>query len=172
VSSLVSCVSARVEGSERVNFGANGQSAGGKLFVIGVHGVVRRTVVNGCDTTSLATGLPVGSKYSSQRTASCARTCPARSGSPTPSGAPWLRSANVLGGSVSRGGLCREPERILGWYGRLIAPNFDGSKHRSYPGRPRVSREIEALIVRMAQERQLGLRPDLRRPRQSRALPI
>src|SRR5215831_9970001 len=45
-----------------------------------------------------------------------------------------------------------KPETILGWYHRLIARKFDGSKHRSYPGRPRVSREIEALIVRMAQE--------------------
>jgi putative transposase len=45
-----------------------------------------------------------------------------------------------------------KPETILGWYRRLIARKFDGSKHRSYPGRPRVSPEIEALIVRMAQE--------------------
>ena len=44
------------------------------------------------------------------------------------------------------------PETILGWYRRLIARKFDGSKHRSYPGRPRVSAEVEALIVRMAQE--------------------
>ena len=45
-----------------------------------------------------------------------------------------------------------KPETILGWYRRLMARKFDGSKHRSYPGRPRVSPEIEALIVRMAQE--------------------
>ena|SRR5690348_7307549 len=45
-----------------------------------------------------------------------------------------------------------KPETILGWYRRLIARKFDGSKHRSYPGRPRVSPEIEALIARMAQE--------------------
>src|SRR5581483_11276125 len=45
-----------------------------------------------------------------------------------------------------------KPETILGWYGRLIARKFDGSKHRSYPGRPRGSPEIEVLIVRMAQE--------------------
>jgi hypothetical protein len=45
-----------------------------------------------------------------------------------------------------------KPETILGWYRRLIARKFDGSKHRSYPGRPRIEPEIEALIVRMAQE--------------------
>ena len=45
-----------------------------------------------------------------------------------------------------------KPETILSWYRRLIARKFDGSSHRSYPGRPRVSPEIEALIVRMAHE--------------------
>src|SRR5215470_10531416 len=45
-----------------------------------------------------------------------------------------------------------KPETILAWYRRLIARKFDGSKHRSYPGRPRVGSELEALIVRMAQE--------------------
>jgi len=45
-----------------------------------------------------------------------------------------------------------KPETILGWYRRLVARKFDGSKHRSYPGRPRIEPEIEALIVRMAKE--------------------
>jgi putative transposase len=45
-----------------------------------------------------------------------------------------------------------KPDTILGWYRRLIARKFDGSKHRSYPGRPRVTPEVEALIVRMAKE--------------------
>jgi putative transposase len=45
-----------------------------------------------------------------------------------------------------------KPETILGWYRRLIARKFDGSKHRSYPGRQRISPEVEALILRMAQE--------------------
>ena len=31
-----------------------------------------------------------------------------------------------------------KPETILAWYRRLIARKFDGSTHRSYPGRPRV----------------------------------
>ena len=45
-----------------------------------------------------------------------------------------------------------KPETILARYRRLVARKFDGSRHRSYPGRPRLSREVEALIVRMAQE--------------------
>src|SRR5215472_17584308 len=45
-----------------------------------------------------------------------------------------------------------KPATILAWYRRLIAQKFDGSKRRSYPGRPRVAPELEALIVRMARE--------------------
>src|SRR5713101_5043898 len=29
-----------------------------------------------------------------------------------------------------------KPDTILGWYRRLIAQKFDGSKNRTYPGRP------------------------------------
>src|SRR5499427_1439801 len=45
-----------------------------------------------------------------------------------------------------------KPDTILAWYRRLIARKFDGSKSRSYPGRPRIDAAIEALIVRMAKE--------------------
>ena len=45
-----------------------------------------------------------------------------------------------------------QPDTILAWYRRLIARKFDGSKRRSYPGRPSIEGEIEALIVRMARE--------------------
>src|SRR5918993_4963885 len=45
-----------------------------------------------------------------------------------------------------------KPDTILAWYRRLIAQKFDGSKYRSYPGRPRVEREVADLIVRMARE--------------------
>src|SRR5450432_2092036 len=44
------------------------------------------------------------------------------------------------------------PDTILRWYRRLVAQKFDGSKHRQYPGRPPVSAETEALVVRMARE--------------------
>src|SRR3954454_13199871 len=45
-----------------------------------------------------------------------------------------------------------KPDTILGWYRKLIARKFDGSKHRTYPGRPPVGREIAELVVRMARE--------------------
>src|SRR4051794_19205880 len=45
-----------------------------------------------------------------------------------------------------------KPETILGWYRKLIAQKFAGSKHRAYPGRPTVGQEITELIVRMARE--------------------
>src|ERR671913_621314 len=45
-----------------------------------------------------------------------------------------------------------KPDTILAWYRRLIAQKFDGSKYRSYPGRPQVGREVTDLIVRMARE--------------------
>ena len=45
-----------------------------------------------------------------------------------------------------------KPDTILAWYRRLIAEKFDGSKHRTYPGRPRVGRDVSDLIVRMARE--------------------
>ena len=35
-----------------------------------------------------------------------------------------------------------KPDTILAWYRQLIAQKFDGSKHRCYPGRPRVGREV------------------------------
>jgi putative transposase len=44
------------------------------------------------------------------------------------------------------------PDTILGWYRRLVAGKFDGSKARRSPGRPRVDPRVELLIVRMAKE--------------------
>src|SRR5947208_7801083 len=44
------------------------------------------------------------------------------------------------------------PDTILAWYRKLIARKFDGSKARRSPGRPRIKREVEQLIVRMARE--------------------
>jgi putative transposase len=45
-----------------------------------------------------------------------------------------------------------KPDTILAWYRRLIAQKFDGSKHRRYPGRPRIEPKLVALIVQMAKE--------------------
>ncbi len=44
------------------------------------------------------------------------------------------------------------PDTILGWHRKLIARKFDGSKNRTYPGRPQIDDEIEQLILRFARE--------------------
>ena len=45
-----------------------------------------------------------------------------------------------------------KPDTILGWYRKLVAQKFDGSKARRKVGRPQVADDIEQLIVRMARE--------------------
>jgi putative transposase len=44
------------------------------------------------------------------------------------------------------------PDTILGWYRKLVARKFDGSRARRRAGRPRIKPEVEQLIVRMARE--------------------
>jgi putative transposase len=44
------------------------------------------------------------------------------------------------------------PDTLMRWYKRLIAQKFDGSKQRRPLGRPRVSEEVEQLVVRMTEE--------------------
>src|SRR5712692_2697 len=43
------------------------------------------------------------------------------------------------------------PETLLAWHRKLIAQKYDGGDKRG-PGRPRTAGEIEALVVRMAEE--------------------
>ena len=45
-----------------------------------------------------------------------------------------------------------KPDTILAWHRRLVAKKFDGSQQRQAPGRPKIDAELEALVVRMAQE--------------------
>jgi hypothetical protein len=42
-------------------------------------------------------------------------------------------------------------ETLLAWHRKLIAQKYDSSGHRG-PGRPRTAGEIEALVLRMAEE--------------------
>ena len=48
------------------------------------------------------------------------------------------------------------PDTILGWYRKLIARKFDGSKARRGPGKPRIKREVAQLIIGMASENRDG----------------
>jgi putative transposase len=45
-----------------------------------------------------------------------------------------------------------QPDTILGWYRKLIANKFDGSRFRRRAGRPRIDEEIERLVMQMAKE--------------------
>jgi putative transposase len=45
-----------------------------------------------------------------------------------------------------------KPETILAWHRTLVAKKPDGSSQRKAPGRPPVEAELEALVVRLAQE--------------------
>ena len=45
-----------------------------------------------------------------------------------------------------------KPDTLLAWYRQLVAHKFDGSRRRGYPGRPRISPEVEALVIRLARE--------------------
>ena len=44
------------------------------------------------------------------------------------------------------------PDTILTWYRKLVSGKFGGSQARQGPGRPRIKRDVEQLIVRMASE--------------------
>ena len=57
-----------------------------------------------------------------------------------------------IGKRLGREGLAKiarvaKPETILGWWRKLVAQKFDGSKHRSYPGRPKIDSETQRLIL-------------------------
>jgi hypothetical protein len=45
-----------------------------------------------------------------------------------------------------------KPDTILAWHRQLIARKFDGSQQRKPVGRAKIGAEVEALVVRMAQE--------------------
>jgi putative transposase len=44
------------------------------------------------------------------------------------------------------------PDTILGWYRKLVANKFDGSRFCRRAGRPRMNEEIERLVAQMAKE--------------------
>ena len=86
-----------------------------------------------------------------RRTGSCAHACRPDCAYPLRKGPPWLKSANDSAAN-SWPTSPAKPDSILAWYRKLIAQKFDGSKHRRYPGRPRIEPKLEALIVQMAKE--------------------
>ena len=54
---------------------------------------------------------------------------------------------------------------IIAWYQRLIARKLDGPQSCSCPGRPRISAEVEELVIRFARENSgLRIRTSVQRP--------
>src|SRR6266850_3284895 len=45
-----------------------------------------------------------------------------------------------------------KPDTILAWHRTLVAQKCDGSQQRQAPGRPKIDTDLEALVLRMAQE--------------------
>jgi hypothetical protein len=45
-----------------------------------------------------------------------------------------------------------KPDTILAWHRKFVAQKFDGSKQRRSPGRPRVDKELEDWVVKMAKD--------------------
>ena len=45
-----------------------------------------------------------------------------------------------------------KPGTILAWHRMLAAQKFAGSQQRKGPGRPTIDQELEALVVRLAEE--------------------
>ena len=93
--------------------------------------------------------LLVQNEYLRQKTGFSALTCRRDCSCPIPSGPHSPRLVNVLGETLWRRWL-KSSSRKPSWPGRLIANKFDGSKYRSYPGRPRIAPELDALILNMA----------------------
>ena len=78
---------------------------------------------------------------------------PARLGLSDPERITLAEIGKRLGRKALREVACvAKPDTILAWYRKLVARKFDGSKERRTPGRPRIDREVEKLIVRMAEE--------------------
>src|SRR5580692_944631 len=64
-----------------------------------------------------------------------------------------INGAHRVGRKVLSGvAAVARPDTILAWYRKLVACKFDGSQVRHGPGRPRIKREVEQRIVRMAGE--------------------
>src|SRR5437870_6659951 len=64
----------------------------------------------------------------------------------------FLKGQTVIGETLKDVATIVKPDTILAWHRRLVAQKFDGSQQRQVLGRPKIDQELEALVVRMAQE--------------------
>jgi len=74
------------------------------------------------------------------------------------------RRLAILGRRLGRKALSEiccvfSPDTILKWHRKLVAQKYDGSKHRSKFGRPRITDKLKQLIIDMAEDnKHLGCR--------------
>ena len=62
-----------------------------------------------------------------------------------------VKAKTLTGRLLARVATIVTPETLLAWHRKLIAKKYDGSAS-GMPGRPRTVAEVEALVVRMAEE--------------------
>src|ERR1700730_7808024 len=74
----------------------------------------------------------------------------------------WEKSERLGRKALKQVACGAKPDTIRGWYRRLIAAKFDGSKCRTYPGRPPLGRGHRAGCSDGEGEPKLGLQPDRR----------
>ena len=55
------------------------------------------------------------------------------------------------------------PNTLFAWHRKLIAQKYDGHEKRG-PGRPGTDKEVESLVIRIAEENRLGLSSHPRGP--------
>src|SRR5215471_19133673 len=80
------------------------------------------------------------------------RTCPPGCACRIRSDTRWPIGKRLGRKALAKVACVAKPNTILAWYRGLIAREFDGSQRRTYPGRPRISAQVEELVVRFARE--------------------
>src|SRR5215471_9472947 len=64
----------------------------------------------------------------------------------------WPQSASRGKQALKEVATSVTPDPILAWHRTRVAQKCDGSPHRTAPGRPTIAQELEAYMVRMAQD--------------------
>jgi len=74
-----------------------------------------------------------------------------------------VRAKELSRSALNRIATIVTPETLLAWHRKLIANEYDGSGMRK-PGRPRTTPEVEALVVQMAKEIEVGVMTESKVP--------
>src|SRR5215471_10821732 len=85
------------------------------------------------------------------------RTCPPGCACRIRSDTRWPIGKRLGRKALEKVACVAKPNTILAWYRGLIAHKFDGSQCRIHPGRPRISADVEELVVRFPARTQVGV---------------